>query len=87
MKLLSKPLSLPNKQKYNKPISKHRHYLQHQYSQINDKIIIRTNGNKLLMVRPRHIIHIKKIFFESFIEEIRATDIWESAFIEDDALS
>jgi glutamyl-tRNA synthetase len=25
----------------------------------------------------------KKIFFESFIEEIRATDMWESAFIED----
>jgi glutamyl-tRNA synthetase len=25
----------------------------------------------------------KKRFFESFIEEIRATDIWESAFIED----
>jgi len=26
----------------------------------------------------------KKRFFESFIEEIRATDLWESAFIEDD---
>ena len=25
----------------------------------------------------------KKIFFEAFIEEIRATDMWESAFIED----